>query len=153
MVIFAGIKRVLTVIFARKMIIKSDELTSIIKKALGHRMPPNMNPLLPDDEYYLPSMEEVMKVLSKDKTNDMIYKAESFDCDDFSVLVKAAFIRDGYEKLNRTHAVGIVWGMFPTPHAINWVVTKDKQFWFIEPQKDSIFKPGKKDGSVFVIIG
>jgi hypothetical protein len=154
MTIFAGIKRMFNSIFTRKMIITSDELAHIIKKALGQRMPPNMLPLLPDSEYYLPSMEEVISVLQEDKTNDMTYTAEMFDCDDFSALVKAAFIRDAYKKrLQRTHALGIIWGNFPTPHAINWVVTSDKQFWFIEPQKDSIFKPGKKDGNVFVVIG
>ena len=67
-----------------------------------------------------------------------------FDCDDFSLLLKARFAYAAYREpdkyQNRPYCLGIVWGLlpFPFPHSMNWVVTDDYEFHFIEPQRQEI---------------
>jgi hydroxymethylpyrimidine/phosphomethylpyrimidine kinase len=135
------------------MIVQSQEIRHIIAKAIGGIISPTVNPLLPDAEYYLPRLEEVQRIVKEDHTDRMAYMEEVFDCDDSAVLLKAAFIKDAYKRKRRAYAFGIVWGMFPHPHAVNWVITRDKEFFFIEPQTDEIYKPRKEDLSVFMIMG
>ncbi len=76
------------------------------------------------------------------------------NCDDFAIVLKADFAKDAYRNLVRRspHCFGVVWGMLPGPHAINWVITDDKQFWFVEPQNDKIYKPSDLEKDVWMIL-
>jgi hypothetical protein len=71
-------------------------------------------------------------------------RGQSFDCDDFSLLLKARFAyaayRDPQKYQNRPYCFGIVWGLlpFPFPHSMNWLVTDKMEFYFVEPQRQEI---------------
>ena len=112
-----------------------------------------------DLQYYLPDRSQAEYMIRKSKMANITGplnnpRGERFDCDDFSLILKArcAFeaYRDSTEKYsfnnlpNHPMCLGIVWGMlpFPFPHSLNWVVTEDenegRKLHFIEPQKQKI---------------
>ena len=108
------------------------EARKIIKAKL------NVAPHLADAMFYCPSVQYVEGLLEQDELDKMKYAPESFDCDDFAWILKARFCMDAYKNGQRraAHAMGIIWGEFPHPHAINWVITDDKVLRLIEPQTD-----------------
>lgn len=124
--------------------ISAEDLGKAIVQNLGARLLPGVAPMLPDEEFYVPTLEEVKAVLGADKLDKRVYKPLVGDCDKFAYLLKTVFILEAWDKKERAYSMGIVWGLLPTPHAINWVYTKDG-FYFIEPQTDEIFKPRKGD--------
>ena len=93
---------------------------------------------LPDREFYCPSWQYTQRIIADNAVNTMRYTAERFDCDDFAWLLKSAFVEDAYRNGERraAHCFGVAHGLFPLPHAINWVITDDQRLRFIEPQTD-----------------
>lgn len=95
-----------------------------------------------DRDYWLPRPNQIRGMLSKAPIGHQGDKGEVFDCDDYSVILKA---RMSYVALkhqttvsNRPIALGIVWGTcswMPDPnHAANWILTEGRAFVLIEPQ-------------------
>ena len=125
------------------------EAKEIIKTKFGMIHPPH----LADSLYYCPSAAYVESLLEKDLTDRKTYADESFDCDDFAWMLKAAFCEDAYRNGQRraAHAMGIIWGEFPHPHAINWVITDDKRLLLIEPQTDKWVQ--YQGGKVYMMAG
>lgn len=138
----------------KRVYIDSTEAAQIVKAALGARMKVGAHLHLPDLKYYCPSLEYTKKVMKESLTETMVWTEEIFDCDDFAIVLKADFAKDAYRNLARRspHCFGIVWGSLPGPHAINWVITDDKQFWFVEPQNDTIYKPSNKETDVWMLL-
>ncbi len=109
---------------------------------------------LPDLEYYCPSISYTKKVLLESTIDARKFIAEVHDCDDFAIMVKADFVTDAYRNGARRapHAFGIVWGLLPSPHAINFVLNSDGVVRFVESQTDSIFLPRKNDNGIWLML-
>ena len=109
--------------------------------------------LIPYDELY-------NYVNHYDKTNQIKYKPELYDCDDFSstlsgnvrawftslVSLRGSNSSNSQQKLGGP-AFGIVHGDIrskkspnePSPHAMNFFVDEKKRLWLVEPQTDAFF--------------
>ena len=76
-----------------------------------------------DDYYRCPSLAIAREIVKNSEVCRRRYVTEKHDCDDFTHLLKGAFIRDAYKDQNRRypHAFGIVWGRMPA-HAMNVVI-------------------------------
>lgn len=121
---------------------KNTDLYSLIRNKLNDKISANTYFYLIDSEYYLPSKEYVKKVLDVDKTDTRKYRAQTYDCDDFSYTLNSTFIELTYkDNIRRApFSFGIVMGNLPNPHAINIFVDDKKEIYFIEPQSDIFIK-------------
>ena len=113
----------------------STSTTQIVREELWqllYQRFPQMGALyLSDQVYRLCSLNDIREFLHQDATNHHQYKAEGFDCNDFSYRLMGQFSVPGWSDL----AFGIVWTDI---HALNIMVGTDKQIYFLEPQLDKI---------------
>jgi hypothetical protein len=118
-------------------IISYSELRSLILEKLGDKGKYCIIQM-PDSKYYLPPVSYVKEILEVNAIDKKKYVSQSGDCDDFSYLLKSLFI-----KLRLTTgepmAFGIIHGMLPTGHSINFFLDDNKQLHFIEPQSDRMY--------------
>lgn len=127
---------------------------------------PKINPhdiKLADGMYVCPTRAEVEKILFDSKIDEMIYKAEIADCDNFAVLLYAYVLRKRYEDYNAgllprdglySLTFGEIWYKDPIQgsHAINIAITSDAGILFIEPQTDRVWKAEKSAVVSFIRI-
>lgn len=130
--------------------ISHKELKELILKQLGNRLSRKWCLHTADSHFFLPNYADAETLINDSDMKQLARKegagkrGESFDCDDFSLLLKARFAYGNYRAperyQNRPQCFGIVWGLlpFPFPHSMNWMVTDRKEFYFIEPQKQKI---------------
>lgn len=138
----------------KKIYATSAEIEQIILKTLEGKFDKEFRLYLPDSEYYLAPRNDVDKILEKSSVDLNQWIAEMFDCDDFAICLKADFAKAAYKQGKRRapYSMGIVWGMLPGPHAINWFVGVDQQVYFIEPQSDEIFEPRPSDRNIWLML-
>jgi hypothetical protein len=86
---------------------------------------------LSDNMYLLCNTADISKFLQQDATNKYKYDSDTFDCDDFSYRLMGQFSIPNWSYL----AFGIVW---TNRHALNCCVDEDLNFWFVEPQSDTL---------------
>ena len=92
---------------------------------------------LTDYNYFLPNKKQVEEFLKYDLTNYKQYKKESFDCDDFALVLLGKL---------KNHFKGFAFGFgMSDSHAFNVFIDNEKQLWIIEPQNDKIFKYDKNN--------
>lgn len=101
---------------------------------------PNAYLIIRDTEYTVPTLEEVKKLLKETFIEEYQYRANSFDCDDYSLILDAFVKQEGYKQgWSKPWAFGQVYGIFPdySPefHARNIVLTVEG-LYLIEPQLD-----------------
>jgi len=130
------------------------EVRMALTEQLSGKFSRTINRYLPDVSFYCPSLEYTKKVLAESIIDARKFIAEAHDCDDFAIMVKADFVTDAYRNGERRapHCMGIVWGLLPGPHAINWVLNSDGIVRFIEPQTDSIFLPRETDKGIWLML-
>jgi len=124
------------------------EVRAIIKEKL--RITDNTRINLFDGRYYAISLEDLKLFLTFDFSDMVKYKKEIFDCDDFAYLLLGRQ-RLWHAKLNLNLAstFGMVIGDIrtseesqkPRGHAMNFIITPDKELYLVEPQTDNIYKP------------
>jgi hypothetical protein len=126
------------------------ELKTLVAAALEGKLSTHWCLHSADSKYYLPSLEEAKAIIDRSNMIDLAGpsgakgRGECFDCDDFSLLLKARFAYAAYtnkeKHVNAPYCFGIAWGMlpFPFPHSLNWMVTDDRRLHFIEPQRQEI---------------
>lgn len=137
-----------------KKIITGDELHEMIVKALRGRMASNFNVYIADDRYYLPPLADAQEIIRLNGVDREKYVAEKHDCDDFSLLLKAAFIQAAYKDGRRRYPYALceVWGQWNGPHAFNMIMTEYQGAYLIEPQDDVIEELDAVDGVWFVKV-
>lgn len=130
--------------------ISAKELKALVENTLGGQMIEGLRLHMADSRYCLPTYAGAQNIISQSKLAEMAnpggsaMRGQSFDCDDFALLLKARFAyaayRDPANYQNCPYCLGIVWGMlpFPFPHSMNWMVTDDHTFYFVEPQREQI---------------
>lgn len=91
---------------------------------------------LSDYKYKTAPFSEYIRFLDYDKTDELIYTSEWFDCDDFSVRLHGNFTVPYWSAL----AFGELWVETPSGgHAVNVFVDNDHYVWIVEPQTDDVF--------------
>ena len=135
---------------AEEATLSAKELQTLVNDTLGAQLASGLRLHTADSRYCLPSYAGAEAIIAQSelaqlaKPSGRVKRGESFDCDDFALLLKARFAYAAYREpdnyQNCPCCFGIVWGMlpFPFPHSMNWMVTDDRRFYFIEPQREEI---------------
>jgi len=113
-----------------------------------------------DNEYYLPTDQEIRELLQKELFHETGPHDEGFDCDDYSFVLKgnAALYARRHWKVSNSIALGIAWGYFgwrTGSHCCNWVVTADEVFSWIEPMdplEDCFHKAEECDSGLTLVL-
>jgi hypothetical protein len=144
---------------AKGKVVKATEVEDLIHKAFGGKFFANNIVRLGDENYYLPTKEEVKQVLNTSTldASQRQWVAERYDCDDFSYVLKGAFSTAAYLANDIIHgfAVGIIWANFNHLngfHAINLVVTDDEVVHLIEPQGNFFYPAANCRDSITIIV-
>ena len=103
---------------------------------------PNAYLIIRDTAYRVPALEEVKRLLKETFIEEYQYRANSFDCDDYALILDAFVKQEGYKQgWSLPWTFGQVYGVFPdySPefHARNIILTTDG-LYLIEPQLDEV---------------
>jgi len=123
--------------------LSADEIRSLLSAQIGAKMAAGVRIFIAENHYYCPPLMTVRQLLSKSTVDQFEWAQERFDCDDFSILLKADFALAAYQDGQRQapYCLGLIAGLLPERHAINWFIDDTKTFYFVEPQEDKIFLP------------
>lgn len=137
-----------------KVYIPSDEVRETVTAQLGPKLTPDFSFYIADDEYFCTPLEDAREIIKNSALDRRKWVRERFDCDDFAHVLKAHFAEAAYADGSRrtAHCFGIVWGNFPGPHAINWMLNDDMIVRFVEPQDDTIFEPRIADDNIYFML-
>jgi hypothetical protein len=137
-----------------KKFISSADLRTLISRQLGEKLDRNFGLYIADGEYYCTPVDDAREVIENSALDRQTWVRQRFDCDDFAHVLKAHFAQASYAdgKRRAAHCFGVVWGMLPGPHAINWMVNDDLKLRFIEPQTDEIFFPREDDRDIWFML-
>lgn len=125
---------------------------------------PNLHQIwLFDENFWLPSREDLEHFVAQSKVNQMVYFPEVSDCDDFALQLYAEARRirsvdaacgkvpkDEWVPWAIGRAVGTVIAGIKAVHAINICVILE-QVLLIDPQKDTIWESNKSKNELFFI--
>ena len=122
-----------------------------IVEVFGSLLPP-MFIQISDKVYATPTESDAWSLLKDNYIEQYRYMTETFDCDDYALLLHAWVRQEQYRnKWEHPWALGEAWGYFGgEKHALNVVVTADNGLMLIEPQSDGMRKNDKKDIFTFV---
>lgn len=139
---------------SRKTYIGSGELRSLVADQLGVKLARNFGLYVADANYFCTPLADAQEIIRASAVDRHTWVRERFDCDDFAHVLKAHFAEAAYKEGHRraAHCFGVVWGMLPGPHAINWMVNSDMKLRFIEPQNDRIFFPRRTDKDIYFML-
>jgi len=135
-------------------------LLSLLKENLGDKLLTDNNIYIADNEYYLPPEKNAEEIIFLSKVYDRHFFDDTFDCDDFALMMKAHFVEAGYKqnKHRPPFCFGIAWGhlLSTSPrevHAINWMFVKEHdEIIFVEPQTGERYSPGETDDNISLIL-
>jgi len=90
-----------------------------------------------DAFYVAPSLQEAKAIIHKSHLDAQQWVDDSFDCDDFAIVLKSNFSQAAYFNGTRKggFAFGIIWLTEPSGHAMNWMINDDGILRFVEPQR------------------
>jgi len=89
-----------------------------------------------DSKYKTITIDELIRFLKDDDTNEYRYVAEYMDCDNYSFHLMGSIHNVEWGAL----PFGIIWTTVPNgAHAANCFVDDDMEVWIVEPQKDTYF--------------
>ena len=139
----------------------ADDVVAIAYEALTPLWAPDSTPNIywADNYYVCPDVDEALTIINRSKARRLDWIAEEFDCDDFSILLKADFSLCSYyhrQRMGGGYAFGIVWFERPA-HAMNFMINNDAVLRFVEPRTgncytvDQIRKVGLSDISLVAI--
>ncbi len=146
------------------MIIKADRVRGILKEQLkgkfqslflvswlANLFKPTI--FLADRQYWAPPIEDYRDVMIGTGLKERAFVAGKGDCDDFALLLKAAFVNAGWKdgKRRSPYCFGEIWGRFPSPHALNWFIDDTERLYLVEPQDNRMFLPRETDTGIYLI--
>lgn len=133
--------------------IKANDIVNIIKNDIPMDYKENnLHVGIPEDSIYqIPTLSDIQKVISYDKTNKLKYISQTRDCEDFAKLFKCAFRKLGIGNVTVFDCAINLYtpqGGLNGAHGINLLYYEDngKQLRLFEPQSDSI----RNFGDIFV---
>ena len=101
----------------------------------------NISIIINDSKYILPDLELIKSFLEFDNTNNMKYKINANDCDDFSYILYGNFLKEQYNNVSKnfSYLFGIAYGSNQNlNHAFNIFLDSKYIFYCLEPQDDII---------------
>ena len=120
--------------------------------------------MMPDGDYWAPSLKDLEKYIQDSQIYKFQYNLEWMDCDDFALLLHSDIVRRRYQKIVKRKlkkdkwlpiSFGQIWGSKfqgqKQMHAINICYTHDNGIMLIEPQTNHIWKADKKKDEPFFI--
>jgi len=134
--------------------ITREELETLIDETLKGKFTENFKLHMSDEKYYLPSIDDSSRLIEESKVSEYQWVDEVFDCDDFAIMLKAHFCKNAYknQKRRHSHCLGIVWGMVPRSHALNWMVNDDLKLRFIDPMYGEVFLPEDRARFIWMMM-
>ena len=110
---------------------------------------PNAYIVIGDNEYHVPKIDEVQKLMKETFIEQYQYVVNKFDCDDFALIFDAFCKQQQYfNDRDKPDAIGQVYGIFPdfSPeyHARNIALCEDG-WWLLEAQTDETRRVNAKD--------
>ena len=134
--------------------LSAKQVKEELRKQLAGKLSGSVKIYLPDQLYYCPDLAYTEELIENSMLDKKRWIAEMFDCDDFSWVLKSEFVLDAYRAGIRRapHCFGIVHGLLPSPHAINWVLNSDGIVRFVEAQTDDIFLPRETDKNIWLLM-
>ena len=110
---------------------------------------PNVYIILRENEYHVPKIDEVQKLMKETFIEQYQYVVDKFDCDDFALIFDAFCKQQKYfDNKPKPDAIGQVYGIFPdfSPefHARNIALCEDG-WWLLEAQTDETRRVNAKD--------
>ena len=138
----------------KKKYISSEDLRVLVSEQLRGKLARNFELYIADGKYYCMSVTDAKTIIQASAVDRHTWVRERFDCDDFAHVLKAHFAEAAYADGRRraAHCFGVVWGMLPRAHAINWMVNDDLKMRFIEPQNDDIFFLKKEHKNIWFML-
>ncbi|MBU2513445.1 lectin MOA-related protein [bacterium] len=138
----------------KKQYISNDDLRALVADQLRGKFDQSFQLYLADGEYYCPPLTDAQSIINLSAVDRHTWIRDRFDCDDFALVLKSHFAEASYSDGQRrsSHCFGIVWGMLPGPHAINWMINDDLKLRFIEPQSDQVFFPRQGDKNIWFML-
>jgi hypothetical protein len=119
-------------------VINNDQMSRLTRAFLEPQWMPSIpyNLFPSDNSYYCPPLAEAKEIIHHSYTYRREYVANSFDCDDFSYVLKAHFCEAAFSggRKQLPYCFGIVWSQTPQ-HALNWMINDDLVLRLVEPQK------------------
>lgn len=131
--------------FTQNKIVDANTITQLLRtKIPKDNGEPNI--IVWDSKYCLLPINTLKTFLQHDDTNRFQYKNESFDCDDFALVLSSEYKRAcGNINLSGAGTFGIITGMLPIQkdgkwslvgHAMNIYIDYDMDIYIVEPQTD-----------------
>jgi hypothetical protein len=139
---------------AAKKYITGTQLRQIVARRLGPKLARHFGMYVADAKYFCTPLKDARQIIRHSAVDRKTWIRDRFDCDDFAHVLKAHFAEAAYRDGRRraSHCFGIVWGLLPGPHAINWMVNSDLTLRFVEPQNDKIFLPRRTDRDIYFML-
>ncbi|MBN1649109.1 MAG: lectin MOA-related protein, partial [Spirochaetales bacterium] len=137
-----------------KKYISRADLEKLLRRQLKGKVDDQTRFHIADMEYFLTPLDDARRIIKGSNIGRYEWTDEVFDCDDFAIVLKADFCRDAYRHRKRraAHCFGIVWGMMPRAHALNWMVNDDLKLRFYDPMFDDIYVPGDEARRIWMML-
>lgn len=139
-----------TVSRSAKVNVSSQDVRQLLASALRGKLAEDFRLFLGDNLYYLPPVADAGEIIANSGLSRATYMPETFDCDDYALVLKSHFCEAAYKDFQRRapHCFGLIWGELPHVHAVNWMINDDYRLRFVEPQNGQIFEPGREHGNI-----
>lgn len=104
----------------------------------------NVDLIIHDNKYILPDLKMIQSFLKYDDTNQMEYKIDVNDCDNFSFILFGNFLKEQYKTLSKmdySFLFGIAYGKSiesELDHTFNLFLDSKYDFYCMESQQDKI---------------
>lgn len=135
----------------------SNDVHEIVAASLAGKFASDPGIRYGDEQFYLPSLDEVAWILGESQLDRRTWLQNRFDCDDFAYVLKGEMSSHAYANAELTCGlcVGIAWGYFDWlegNHAVNWFIDSTGALGFIEPQDDRMFPAASCKGNLYLLL-
>lgn len=145
------------------MFLAKDKIQNSVSRALENKWMDENKKFIGfmDEFYYAPTRFEFEQYIYHNPIvvmpGDPIAGTEGFDCDDFAFVLKGNVSLFNRNSAHKPHswAVGMIWGEFAWVkeyHVTNWIFTRDKGLFLVEPQNGRLEDFSLCRGKVTLVI-
>jgi len=134
-------------------------LRSLLMEKLGDKLLPDVDIQIADNNYFRPPEKNAEEIIFLSNVYDRHFIPDTFDCDDYALMMKAHFIEARYKEFKQRppFCFGIAWGKLGKnpdngTHAINWMFVKEHdEIIFVEPQTAERYVPRDNERDISYI--
>ncbi len=143
---------------AQGKLLSMKETEHLVREQLSDYFTDQITVRFGDNQYYLPTQDEVEFILTESNLERKRFMPERFDCDDYAFILKGEISQHAYQagQLRSGLCAGIVWGHFNWNqrgyHAVNWYLDASEALYFIEPQWDMFFESANAQKGIDLLL-